>query len=39
MIYAAGREAMTWGAVLLALGIPVHLLMRRYARPAIPGIS
>jgi len=39
MIYASGREAMTWGAVLLALGIPVHLLMRRYARPAIPGIS
>lgn len=37
MIYAAGPEAMTWGAVLLLLGIPVHLVMRRYAARTATG--
>jgi len=27
-LYGAGREAVTWGAVLLASGIPVYLVMR-----------
>jgi APA family basic amino acid/polyamine antiporter len=30
-IYGAGPEAAGWGMVLLAIGVPVHLLMRRYA--------
>jgi APA family basic amino acid/polyamine antiporter len=28
-IWGAGRDAVLWGAVLLAMGLPVHLLMRR----------
>jgi APA family basic amino acid/polyamine antiporter len=28
-IWGAGRDAILWGAALLVLGIPVHMLMRR----------
>jgi basic amino acid/polyamine antiporter, APA family len=31
-LYGAGKEATGWGAVLLATGIPVYLLMRRASR-------
>ncbi|MDQ3139235.1 MAG: amino acid permease, partial [Pseudomonadota bacterium] len=31
-LYGAGAEATGWGAVLLASGVPVYLLMRRAAR-------
>jgi basic amino acid/polyamine antiporter, APA family len=31
-IYGAGPEAAGWGLALLAAGLPVHFLMRRYAR-------
>ena len=39
--YGAGLEATGWGAVLLASGLPVYVLMRRSsraaaARPAVP---
>jgi APA family basic amino acid/polyamine antiporter len=33
-LYGAGYEATVWGAVLLAAGIPVYLLMRRSNRAA-----
>jgi APA family basic amino acid/polyamine antiporter len=32
-IWGSGREAMLWGAALLASGVPVYLLMRRGAAP------
>ncbi len=32
-LYGAGREAVVWGAALLASGIPVYALMRRSRRP------
>ncbi|MBI1684041.1 APC family permease [Caulobacter hibisci] len=31
-LFGAGKEAVLWGLVLLAAGIPAHLLMRRAAR-------
>ncbi|PXA75011.1 amino acid permease [Caulobacter sp. D4A] len=31
-LFGAGKEAVLWGLVLLAAGVPVHLLMRRAAR-------
>jgi APA family basic amino acid/polyamine antiporter len=31
-LYGAGKEAVGWGAVLLATGVPVYLLMRRANR-------
>ena len=33
-IAGAGREAIAWGAVLLAAALPVHALVRRARRPA-----
>ena len=30
-LFGAGKEAVMWGLVLLAAGLPVHLLMRRTA--------
>ena len=35
-LYGAGYEATAWGAVLLATGIPVYLLMRRVGRSTPP---
>ena len=33
-LYGAGREAVLWGAALMASGAPVYALMRRSRRPA-----
>ena len=36
-IWGAGREAMLWGAVLLASGVPLYFIARASARAATPA--
>lgn len=36
-LIGAGREAVLWGAVLLAAGLPVYALLRRKARERLPA--
>ena len=35
-LYGAGSQATLWGAALVLVGLPIHLLMKRVAVAAAP---